>query len=282
MLLGVIIAVSVVVSLGICFFTGGFAGLGWLWMLPVMSVGFVLLGVLLAFLFLLFLAAVVDLKKEQEEDSKLYRKTVELYLESALPPLRWHVKSKGMEKVPQSGRFLLVCNHISLADPVVLLRVFTGKQLAFISKKENQSMFLVGKVMHKMLCQPIDRENDRQALKAILRCVQILKEDKASVAVFPEGYIHPDKKLHHFRSGVFKIAKKTEVPIVVCTIKNTQNAISNLLHHRYTDIRVSVLETIQPEAYADLTTVELGEKIYHMMAADLGPEMVSQVCEEEA
>ena len=273
MLLGGITLVSVIaaVLIGI-----GAEGLNWLWMIPVLSLGFTLLGVLLAFLFLLFLASIVDLKKEQQDDSKLYRKTVELYLQSALPPLRWHIKTTGMEKVPESGRFLLVCNHVSLADPVVLLRVFTGKQLAFISKKENQSMFLVGKVMHKMLCQPIDRENDKAALKTIIRCIQILREDKASVAVFPEGYIHEDKKLHHFRSGVFKIAKKTEVPIVVCTMKNTKDAISNLLHHRHTNIEVSVLATIQPEEYKDITTVDLGERIYRMMAEDLGPENVSQ------
>lgn len=273
MLLGGITLVSVIVAVIIGI---GAEGLNWLWMIPVLTLGFVLLGVLLAFLFLLFLASIVDLKKEQKEDSKLYRKTIELYLQSALPPLRWHIKTTGMEKVPETGRFMLVCNHVSLADPVVLLRVFTGKQLAFISKKENQSMFLVGKVMHKMLCQPIDRENDKAALKTIIRCIQILREDKASVAVFPEGYIHEDKKLHHFRSGVFKIAKKTEVPIVVCTMKNTKDAISNLLHHRHTNIEVSVLATIQPEEYKDLTTVDLGERIYQLMAEDLGPENVAQ------
>ena len=85
-----------------------------------------------------------------------------------------------------------------------------------------------------------------------------------------------DKKLHRFRSGVFKIAKKTEVPIVVCTMKNTKDAISNLLHHRHTNIEVSVLATIQPEEYKDLTTVDLGERIYQMMAEDLGSENVAQ------
>lgn len=273
MLLGGITLVSAVIAVIIGV---GAEGLNWLWIIPVLTLGFVLLGILLAFLFLLFLASIVDLKKEQKADSKLYRKTVELYLQSALPPLRWHIKTTGMEKVPENGRFLLVCNHVSLADPVVLLRVFTGKQLAFISKKENQTMFLVGKVMHKMLCQPIDRENDKAALKTIIRCIQILRDDKASVAVFPEGYIHEDKKLHRFRSGVFKIAKKTEVPIVVCTMKNTRDAISNLLHHRHTNIEVSVLATIQPEEYKDLTTVDLGERIYQMMADDLGPENVAQ------
>ena len=273
MLLGGIALVSVIAAaiIGI-----GAEGTSWMWMIPVLTLGFVLAGVVLAFLFLLVLASVVDLKKEQKEDSKLYRKTVELYLQSALRPLRWHIKTNGMEKVPADGRFLLVCNHVSLADPVVLLRAFTGKQLAFISKRENQSMFLVGKVMHKMLCQPINRENDKEALKTIIKCIQILREDKASVAVFPEGYIHEDKKLHHFRSGVFKIATKTEVPIVVCTLKNTKDAISNLLHYKRTDIEVHVLKTIPAEEYKGITTVELGERIYKMMAEDLGPENVAQ------
>ena len=276
MLLGVIIAVSVAAALGICLLSGAFLGLTWLWLLPVLVLGFVLLGIVLAFLFLLVLASVVDLKQEQKEDSKLYRKTVELYLQSAMKPIGWNISTKGMEKLPKEGRFLLVCNHVALADPVVLLHVFSGKQLAFISKQENQSMFLVGKLMHKLLCQPINRENDKEALKTIIKCIQILREDKASVAVFPEGYIHEDKKLHHFRPGVFKIAKKTEVPIVVCTMKNTKDAIDNLLHLRKTDIEVSVLDVITPERYADLGTTELAQQIYELMAADLGPDQVSQ------
>ena len=276
MLLGGIIAGSAAAAVVICILTGSFSTLSWLWLLPLLLAGFVLLGILLAFLLLLLLASVVDLSKEQKEDSKLYRKTIELYLESALPPLRWHITTKGMEKLPESGRFFLVCNHVSLADPVVLLRVFTGRQVAFISKRENQSMFLVGKIMHKLLCQPINRENDKEALKTIIKCIQLIREDKSSVGVFPEGYIHADKKLHHFRSGVFKIAKKTEVPIVVCTLKNTKDAISNLLHHRHTYIEASVLEVIQPEDYKDLNTTEIAQQVYALMAADLGPDQVAE------
>lgn len=276
MLLRFFCLVSLVAATVLCLPVGAFESYTWLWMLPMLALGILLLLILLAFAFLCLLAAVVDLDKEQDHDSKLYRKTVELYLDAALPPLRWNVKSKGMEKVPADRRFMLVCNHVSLADPVVLLHVFAGRQVAFISKKENQKMFLVGKVMHKMLCQPLDRENDREALKTILRCIQLLKEDKASIGVFPEGYIHADKKLHHFRPGVFKIAQKTGVPIVVCTLKNTRDAIPNLLHHRHSNIEVSVLEVIAPEEYAGQPTTEIARRVYEMMAADLGPENVSQ------
>jgi len=276
MLLGAIALFSAAGAAGICLASQAFDTGSWFWLLPVLALGLFVLGILLAFVFLLLLAAAVDLNKEQKEDSRLYRKTVELYLQSALPPLRWHIHTKGMEKLPESGRFLLVCNHVSLADPVVLLRVFTGRQLAFISKQENQTMFLVGKIMHKLLCQPINRENDKEALKTIIKCIQILREDKASVAVFPEGYIHEDKKLHHFRSGVFKIALKTQVPIVVCTLKNTRDAISNLLHHRNTPIEASILQVILPENYQGKNTSEIAQQVYEIMAADLGPQLVAQ------
>ena len=136
-------------------------------------------------------------------------------------------------------------------------------------------MFLVGKMMHKIQCQLIDRENDREALKTILKCIQMLKEDKCSVGVFPEGYIAPDRKLHSFRAGVFKIAQKAQVPIVVCTLTNTASAISRLLKLKPSDIRLSVLKVIEQEELKGRKTVEISDEIYAMMAQDLGPENVS-------
>ena len=174
---------------------------------------------------------------------------------------------------------MLVCNHLAKLDPVVLMRVFCDSQLAFISKRENNSMFIVGKLLHKLLCQPINRENDREALKTILKCIQILKEDKASIAVFPEGYIHKDKKLHHFRSGVFKIATKTKVPIVVCTIRDTRFVLGKLMKLQPSSVDVRLLRVIEPEEYENMTTVDLAEQIYEIMAQDLGPDLVSQETE---
>lgn len=257
----------------------GAEGLSWLWIAPVSFVGGVLALAVLAFLFLWIACQFVDQSKEQEHDSKFYRNMLMLYISAIKTVTRLHIHTEGLEKTPKDGRFMLVCNHTSLADPVVLLHCFSKSQLAFISKRENASMFVVGKVMHKMLCQTINRENDREALKTILKCIQLIKDDEASIGVFPEGYIHQDKKLHHFRSGVFKIAQKTGVPIVVCTLKNTPAFFTNLPKLKRTDVELHLLDVIQPEQYAGMTTVALGNWVYQMMADDLGPELVSQ--EEE-
>ena len=226
---------------------------------------------LLAFLFLWALCARVDMTKEQTKDSKFYRTIMTLYIDAVkMFAIRLH--TEGLEKIPTGERFMLVCNHLALPDPVLLLHVFPKSELAFITKKENQSMFLIAPIMHKILCQPIDRENDRAALKTILKCIQLIKEDKVNIAAFPEGYCSLDGKLHPFRSGVFKIAQKTEVPIVVCTLKNTEKVFGNLRRLKKTDITLHLVDVIPAEAIKGKNTVEIGEKVYEMMIADMGEE----------
>ena len=276
MLLSALLVFSIAVAVAWCLAVGGFVGLAWIWMLPVGTLAaFLGLG-LITFFLVWLLSAIIDTGKEQKEDSPFYRWLIKVLVEAAHTILGMRVHAVGLEKTPKEGRFLLVCNHLFDFDPVVLLHHFPKSQLAFISKRENGSMFVVGKLMHRILCQPINRENDREALKTILNCVRIIKEDKASIAVFPEGYTSRDHLLHHFRSGVFKIAQKAQVPIVVCTITNTHKVLGNLKRLKPTDIDLHLLEVIQPEAYAGVTTVELAARIHKLMAEDLGPDAVAE------
>jgi len=245
-----------------------------LWLLPVMFVSLWLGSVLLAFVFLCIICAFVDLQKPQETDSKFYRFFMYLYIEALMRLVGLEMETAGLEKTPTDGRFLLVCNHQNESDPGILMHYFKKSQLAFISKKENATMFAVGKFMHKTLCQMIDRENDREALKTILNCVRIIKEEDASVAVFPEGYCSADKKLHPLRSGVFKIAQKTKVPILVCTLRNTHLILKNIRKLKPTDVHLHLVGVIPSEELEGVTATQIGERVYKMMAEDLGPDLV--------
>ena len=195
-----------------------------------------------------------------------------LYIEALITLVGLKVEVSGLEKTPKSGRFLLVCNHQNESDPGILLHYFKNSQLAFISKQENRDMFAVGKIMHMTLCQLMNRENDREALKTILRCIQILKEDKASIGVFPEGGIKDKDKLSPFRSGVFKMAQKANVPIVVCTLKGTSEVFHNIAKLRPSHVRLHLLDVIPAEDLKGRTTVDIAQQVYDMMLADLGPE----------
>lgn len=259
------ISLALTVALFVCCETA-------LWLLPVVFAGAYLALLLLAFLTLWLFSIAVDMEKPQEEDSKLYRRVMYLYIEALIPLVGLKLETAGLEKTPKDGRFLLVCNHQNESDPGILLHYFKKCQLAFISKRENRSMIVVGPFMHKTLCQLVNRENDREALKTILKCIQIIKEDKASIGAFPEGGILIKDKLSHFRSGIFKIAQKANVPIVVCTLKGTSDLFINMRKLKRTHVTLHLVDVIPAEEVKGANTVELGERIYQMMLNDLGPE----------
>lgn len=266
MLLKGIAAVSAVLAAAMCLL------LSWnLWWIPVLFIGWYLVLFGLAFGYLCWVCGRVDLNEPQaEHDDPFYRRVMDLYIEALIMLAGVKIHKEGFEQLPKEGRFLLVCNHLFVADPGILLNAFRKNQLAFITKKENMNLFIINKFQHKILCQNIDREDDRQALKVILKCIQLIRDDEVSVCVFPEGYTSKDGKLHHFRSGVFKIAQKTKVPIVVCTIQNTRDIIHNATHLKRTHVPLHLAGVIQPEEYQGMSTVDLGNKVYEMMIGDLG------------
>ena len=275
MVIGIIAAIAAVLSVILCLCTGGFGSLAWLWLLPLGWLGSFLGILLLAFLVVLVMCALVDIEKEETEDNALYRHIIYMIADAGHTVLQVRVKSEGVEKIPNKGRVLLVCNHLNNADPVILFQQVKKRQkLAFIAKREAGNMFVVGKFMHKMLCQRINRENDREALKTILKCIDIIKKDKASIAVFPEGGILGGNVLHPFRHGVFKIALRTHVPVVVCTLWGSQDVFHNAKRLKPTDVDFHVVGVVQPDVYKDMTAVELGHLVHDMMAKDLGPERV--------
>ena len=249
------------------------------WLIPVMLIGFYVLLLLIAFVVLWAFSEAVDMDKPQEEDSKLYRWVMYLYIEALISLVGVKIETAGLEKTPKEGRFLLVCNHQNESDPGILLHYFKKSQLAFISKRENKNMIVVGKFMHKILCQLVNRENDREALKTILKCIQLIKEDKVSIGAFPEGGILVKDKLSHFRSGMFKIAQKANVPIVVCTLKGTSDLFINMKKLKRTPVRLHLVDVIPAEEVKGANTVELGERIYEMMLKDLGPEYALETTE---
>lgn len=273
MIVTMILSLSLLSALGICWIAGSFATLSWLWVLPVSFAGAFVLFAGLAFLFLYIMCRRVDTTVPQEHDDPFFRQMIYRYCEAIVWVLRMKVHTTGLEKLPAEGRYVLTCNHLFELDPVIIYYVFQKSQLAFISKRENNTMFMVGQAMHRLMAQLINRENDREALKTILKCVQLLKDDEVSIAVFPEGYISKDHHLQKLRSGSLKIATKAKVPIVACTLQGTDKVVGNLKRGwRRTDIELHLLDVITPEQQQGRTTTDIGDQIYQMMAADLGPD----------
>lgn len=269
MLLTIIEILAALGALALCFGTGSFEGLSWLWQLPLFFLGLGIGMVLAVVGFILVWSLFTNPEKPVEKEKPWQRALIQAVCGAGLRLLHVKLDVSGMEKLPKEGRIMLVCNHLHIIDPVFLLHCFRKSQLAFVAKKESRSMFLVGRIIHCLQCQYINRENDREALMTILKCIELIKEDKASIGVFPEGYCSADGKLQPMRNGVFKIAQRTQVPVVVCTLRGTTRVFSDFLHFRRPHVileLVDVLDTTEPR----LTTKELGDRVHELMAKSLG------------
>lgn len=280
MLLSILLIASLGAAGAICAAAHAFAGLAFLWLLPVSFAGAFLALTVLALLFLFVVTMLQDPDKQREKDSAFFRFLARIYIEFALTVLPVRLHTKGLEKMPGDGRVLLVSNHLHEIDPAIFLHYFPKKQFTFVAKRETRDMFFVNKFLPMLLCPLINRENDREALKAILRCIKLLKEDIVSVGIFPEGRICPERKLQHLKPGVFKIAQKANVPIVVCTLQNTHHVVSNLLKGKSTDVHMHLVDVISAEEVHSSNTVDIAHKVYNLMAQDLGPENVLAYPEE--
>lgn len=233
---------------------------GW-WLCPVVLFGVFFLLVALHFAWVCGSVLLVDTKKSPDKFSGYYRAIINATLPLFFKISGVKIHTEGLDKVPEDTRFLFVCNHIDDFDPIVILSVLPNAQLGFIGKKEiYETMPIVAKAMHKLHGLPIDRENNREAVKTIIKAVNTIKEDKASIGIFPEGYASKSGELLPMRNGAFKIAYKAEVPIVVSVIDGTKSVKRNIFRRR-TDVYFRVLEVISAEELKNINSTELGDKV---------------------
>lgn len=234
------------------------------WLTPVLLIGFWILLVLIHFLTVVFMILTNNIKKKPK-GTEFFRYLLKTGLPLLFKLARVSFETSGLEKLPQDTRMMIVCNHQHDFDPAVIINAFPDAHLSFVGKKDILTeMPFISKAMHKLECLFIDRENDREAAKTIIEAIRLIKEDKTSIALFPEGYTSKDDELLPLRSGSLKIAVKAKVPLVVCVIDGTKNMAKSLFI-KHSTVHFRLLDVIYPQDFEGMKTTELGDIIYEKM-----------------
>ena len=180
----------------------------------------------------------------------------------------WRVSVRGRARIRPDVAYVMVANHQSLLDILVLFRIFA--HFKWVSKLENFRIPFIGWNMR--LNQYIQlRRGDRASVVQMMQACEKTLAEGNPIMMFPEGTRSPSGRMRAFKTGAFELAKKTRSPVLPIVIQGTANALPKrgfVLQGRH-QIEVRVLEEVPPESFADESVETLTARVRGRIAEAL-------------
>jgi 1-acyl-sn-glycerol-3-phosphate acyltransferase len=190
----------------------------------------------------------------------------------------WRVRIEGAEKIRRDEAYVMVANHQSLLDILVLFRIFV--HFKWVSKIENFRVPLIGWNMSLNRYIKLKRGDRASVLRMLQACQKTLAEG-SSIMMFPEGTRSHDGRLRAFKPGSFELALNSQRPILPIVIHGTSDALPKrgfVLQGRHR-IRVTVLDELPYQSFANESVPSLVGRvrglIEHQLEKELTPSDLS-------
>lgn len=160
----------------------------------------------------------------------------------------WRATVEGREKLPWSGAAVLVANHLSLLDILVLYGLF--RPFKWVSKAELFRVPVIGWNM-AMNDYVRVRRGDAESVRRMLEHCRRHLDRGTPVLIFPEGTRSRDGHLQRFKDGAFRLALDAGCPVVPIAVSGTYDSLpkTGIVLRRGMQARVRVLDPISPAAH---------------------------------
>jgi 1-acyl-sn-glycerol-3-phosphate acyltransferase len=133
------------------------------------------------------------------------------------PPLR--MRRRGHENIPRSGSVLIVCNHVSIADPLVTVAAARPRRVWLMSKSELFANPVAAWLISSMRAFPIRRGRaDFGAMRLALRLLRA----GGAVVVYPEGHVSRTGHMRRGNPGAGMLAMRTGAVVIPAVTWDTQ------------------------------------------------------------
>ncbi|MBU1906461.1 MAG: 1-acyl-sn-glycerol-3-phosphate acyltransferase [Candidatus Omnitrophica bacterium] len=140
---------------------------------------------------------------------------------TALNPY-WDVKVAGLENVDYHKKYIIVSNHQSLADIVLMYK--TKMQFKWVAKDSLFKIPVLG--WNLLLARHIRlQRGDFSSIKKVYREAIEWLRNGISVVFFPEGTRSNNQGMGEFQNGAFKLAIKEKVPVLPIMIEGAKDAL---------------------------------------------------------
>ncbi len=167
---------------------------------------------------------------------------------------------EGKENIP-SQTFVVYANHKSNFDPFFIYYAIHRKPITAVGKKDLFKSHIMKLIGNTYKAVKMDRENDREAAKAMIDAIKQVKNG-TSMIIFPEGGIKTRdvEEMVNLRAGAYKLAIKPNAAIVPVAIVGSSKTAKVPFYKRKV-IKTIILPAILPEEYAGMNTTEIGTKV---------------------
>ena len=185
------------------------------------------------------------------------------------------VRLEGAEHLRSADPALLVANHASYAD-VVLLMAALPRDFVFVAKRELLGWPVVGRVIRKVGHLTVERARVSQSVADAARVTEALGAG-ASVLVFPEGTFVRSPGILPFRLGAFKSAVETGLPVLPIVLRGTREALPAYEHlPRSTPLTVAVGAPMRPAGDGWTEMVRLRDETRRWIARRAGEPLLER------
>lgn len=230
--------------------------------------GYVVMIFIVWWFFIDLVGRTYSFKKEYDKPSKL----ANFLLNQGIGYINIHARIKfrviGKEKIPANEKFLLVCNHRSKFDSMLIAQHFGHLKIAFFSKSSNFKIPLGKRLMWRVCYLPLDRDDKLQSLQQMRRAEKLLSTGATNVGIFPEGTRQTELPIGEFHEGGFNVAIHTGCPIVITTMVGTQYVHKNFPLKR-SKCTWEVIGVLHKEDYDGMTAKALSDQIHSIMKENL-------------
>ena len=199
------------------------------------------------------------LKKTKTTDAKI--KLRKQYAEILLAKLNITVEVINKDKLPQDGQYLLISNHKSIVDPLIIEMALKDTKINgfWIAKKELYNSFFFGTFTRNAGTVLLDRESSN--MSPFFKDVKEVVKTGNTICIFPEGSRNKeDTPISSFKEGSRLIALKNRLPILPVYIKTNANKVLKEAINKRTKDLVIQIEIGDLIDYKDKTPLEKNYK----------------------
>jgi len=180
----------------------------------------------------------------------------------------WKVKIEGKEKIKPGKAYVLVSNHQSTLDIILLYRLFV--HFKWIAKQELFRVPVIGWNMTANRYIPLKRGSKASVLKMAQLSEKTLEEG-SSLMIFPEGTRSETREIKGFKDGAFKIAIKTQTPVIPIVLDGTVEALpkNGIIFRGKELFHVKILDEIPVTGLTEKDAKSLTSKVRHILIDEL-------------